>query len=76
MIKSKLLKNTTYLVLCIRALQWSMFEPEISLPRIVPKEINVQDVHTSILIATLFENCKGLQKETLNGQQQGIVNCT
>lgn len=38
------------------------FEPEISLPRIVPKEINVQDVHASRFIATLFENCKGLGK--------------
>lgn len=64
-IKRKLLKNTTYLILCIkRFYNGHMFEPEISLLRIIPKEINVQDVPASIFITTLFENCKGLGKET------------
>lgn len=40
-IKRKLFKNKTYLVLCIKRLyNGHVFDPEISLPRIFPKEIN------------------------------------
>lgn len=65
-IKSKLLKNTAYLVFCIKRLyNGHVFEPEIQLPRIFPKEANQYGkINQCTFMATLFDNHESPGKET------------